>query len=98
MLQKAFDKLKFSPVLFKKYHHLFVWCLKMKINEFQKCKFCFPEKQTDLKRNCTRLWRFVLMITYSMLTQKILFPLMTYKYFQNKVQLLGNELKKYVTT
>ena len=39
----------------KKYHHLFVWCLKMKINEFENCKFCFPEKQADLKTNCTRL-------------------------------------------
>ena len=39
----------------KKYHHLFLCCLKMKINEFQNCKFCFLEKQADLKTNCTRL-------------------------------------------
>ena len=27
-------------------------------------------KQDDLKTNCARLWHFVLMITYIMLTQK----------------------------
>ena len=31
-------------------------------------------KQADLKTNCTRLWRFVLMITYIMLTQKYFCP------------------------
>ena len=33
-------------------------------------KVCFLKKQADLKANCTKLWRFVLMITYNMLTQK----------------------------
>ena len=32
--QKIFAKLKFSQSCLKKYHYLFVWCLKLKINEF----------------------------------------------------------------
>ena len=32
-----------------------------------------------------------------MLTQKILFLLMIYEYFQNNVQLVANELKRYIT-
>ena len=46
----------FSQSCLKKYNHLFVWCLKMKINEFKKSKFCFLEKQADLKINCTSLF------------------------------------------
>ena len=38
---------------------------------FKIAKFVFLKKQADLKINCTR--RFVLMITYSMLTQKYYF-------------------------
>ena len=62
---------------------------------FKIAKFVFL-KQADLKTNCTRLYGtvcFVLMITYNMLTQNIIF-----EYFQNSVQLLANELKRYITT
>ena len=37
-------QIKFSPVMFEKYHHLFVWCLKTKISDFLNCKFCFVLK------------------------------------------------------
>ena len=59
----------------KKYHHLFVWCLKLKINNFKIANFVFSKKQADikLKANCTRLWRFILMMTYNMLTQRYYF-------------------------
>ena len=40
---------------------------------FKIAKFVFLKKQADLKTNCTRLWRFVLMITNNMLTQKYYF-------------------------
>ena len=43
---------------------------------FKIAKFVLLKKQADLKTNCTGLWRFVLMITYNMLTRKILFMLM----------------------
>ena len=51
----------------------------MKINEFQNCKFCFLEKQAELKTNCPRLGRFILMFTYNMLTQKYYF----YQWFKS---------------
>ena len=57
----------------KLYHHSFVRCLKLKINEFKNCKICFLKKQADLKTSCTRPWRLILMITYNMLTQKYYF-------------------------
>ena len=56
---------KFPQPCSKKYHHLFVWCLKLKMNEFWNCKISFLKKHADLKTNCTRLWRFALMITYN---------------------------------
>ena len=34
---------------------------------------CYLKKQAHFKTNCTRLSRFVLMITYNMLTQKYYF-------------------------
>ena len=68
-------KLKFSPALFEKNHHSFFWCLKLKINEFKNCKICFLKKQADLKTNSTRLCRFILMITYKMLTQEHYFSI-----------------------
>ena len=71
--KNIFAKLKFSPALFEIIPHLLVWCLRLTINEFENCKICFLKKQADLKTNCTRLWRFVLMITYNMLTQKYYF-------------------------
>ena len=37
---------------------------------FKIANLVFLKKQTDLKTDCTRLWRFVLMIAYNMLTQK----------------------------
>ena len=40
---------------------------------FDIAKCVFLKKQADLKTNCTRLWPFVLMITYSLLTQKYYF-------------------------
>ena len=63
----------FTQPCSKKYHHLFLWCLILKTNEFLNCNICFLEKQADLKINCTRLWCFVLMIAYNMLTQKYCF-------------------------
>ena len=39
---------------------------------FNIAKFAFLKKQADLKTNCPRLWRFVLMITYNILTQNII--------------------------
>ena len=38
-----------------------------------KIEKCFLKKQADLKTNCARLSRFVLMISYDMLTQKYYF-------------------------
>ena len=64
----------FSCLVRKKTNnHLFLWCLKLKINEFWNCKICFLKKQADSKANCTRLWGFGLMITYNMLSQKYYF-------------------------
>ena len=40
---------------------------------FKIAKFVLLKKQADLKTNCARLLRFVLMITYNMLTQKYYF-------------------------
>ena len=54
MFKKIFAKLKFSQALFEKYHHLFNWCLKLKMN-FKVAKFNLLKKQADLKANCTRL-------------------------------------------
>ena len=47
--KKIFAKIKFSRPCSKKYHHLIVGCLKLKINEFQNCKICILKKQADLK-------------------------------------------------
>ena len=73
LLRKFLPNWNFPQPSLKKYHHLFFWCLKLKINEFSNCKICFLKKQADLKRNCTRLWRCVLMITYNMLSRKYYF-------------------------
>ena len=68
MSKTIFAKLNFAQALFEKIP-FFAWWLKLKINECQNCKKNFLKKQSDLKINCTRLWRFVLTITYNMLTQ-----------------------------
>ena len=59
-VERKIFKVGLSPTFFpqpcsKKYHHLFVWCLKLKVHEFSNCKICFLKKQPDLKTNCTRL-------------------------------------------
>ena len=36
-------------------------------------QICFRNKHADLKTNYTRLWRFLLMITYIILAQKYYF-------------------------
>ena len=64
---------KISPALFQKIPSFVPlvfkignkWILKLQ-------KIGFLKKQADIKTNCTRLWRFVLMITYNLLTQSII--------------------------
>ena len=53
--QRIFAKLKLSLDVFKKIPSFVRLVFKMEINELQSCKFCFLEKQADLKTNCTRL-------------------------------------------
>ena len=66
-----FAKLKFFPVLFEKLPSFVRLVFKNKNKLI--LKLCFLEKQADLKTNCTKLRRFVLMITNNMLTQKYYF-------------------------
>ena len=82
-LRQFSPSLNFSHHCSKKYNHLVLWCL--------------LKNQADLKTNCTRLWNYVLMITYNMLTQKYYFCYHL-RVFSNSVQLLANELKRYITT
>ena len=54
-LRKLLPNQNFSQPCSRKYYNLFVWWLKLTINEFENCKICFLKKQADLKTNCTRL-------------------------------------------
>ena len=67
--KKILPNENFRQSFSKKYYHFFVGCLKMKINKFWNSKFCFLEKQADLKTKCTGLRRFIPMIIYNMVTQ-----------------------------
>ena len=46
---------------------------------------------------CTRLSRFVLLITYRMLTQKKISLLMIWQYIGNNLLILATKLKTYIT-
>ena len=72
---RKFYQIKIYPSLVRKNTISFI-CLVFKIENKWILKLvwiCFLKKQADLKTNCTRLWRFVLMITYNTLTQKYYF-------------------------
>ena len=71
-----FCQIKFSPVMFEKYHHLFIWCLKMKINDFLNCKFCFVQNRLIDEQAVPDRDVFLLMITCNMFNSKISFLLM----------------------
>ena len=64
-------KIKFSPALFQKLSSFVCLAFKIENKLILKLQICFLEKQADLKTKCTRLWRFVLMITYNILTRKL---------------------------
>ena len=49
---------------------------------FKVAKIYSLKQQADLETNCTKLWRFVLMITSNMLTQKYYFILMFEEYLK----------------
>ena len=66
-----FCQIKFSPLMFEKYHHLFVWCLKMKISDFLNCKFCFVQNRLIHKQTVPGCDVFLVMITYNMFNSKI---------------------------
>ena len=71
-----FCQIKFSPVMFEKYHHLFIWCLKMKISDFLNCKFCFVQNRLIDEQAVPDRDVFLLMITCNMFNSKISFLLM----------------------
>ena len=70
MFKKVFAKLKFSTALFEKLPSFACFVFKLENKWILKLQICFLKKKGDLKTNCTRLWHFVLMIIYNMLTQK----------------------------
>ena len=71
--KKIFAKLKFSTALFEKIPSFVCLVFKIENKWILNCKICFLKKQAGLKINCTRLSRFVLMITDNMLTQEYYF-------------------------
>ena len=65
--QKIFVELKFSPALLEKIPSIVCLVFKIENEWILKLQILFPRKTGWFK---IRLWRFVLMITYNMLTQK----------------------------
>ena len=53
----------FSSLVRKKYYYLFGRCFTIKENGFQTCKFCFPEKHTDLHQFVTFCINYYLQLT-----------------------------------
>ena len=71
--KNVFAKFNFSPAFFEKIPSFISFVFKIGNKWILKQQICILKKQADLKTNCTRLWRFILMITYNTLTQKYYF-------------------------
>ena len=72
-VKNIFAKLKFSPALFQKIPSFVSLVFQIGNKWILKLQNLFSQKAGWFKTNCTRLWLFVLMITYNMLTQKYCF-------------------------
>ena len=63
--KKIFVKLNFFPAYFEKIPSFVCLVFKIQNKWILRLQNLFLKNQDDLKINCTRLWRFVLMITYN---------------------------------